>query len=662
MKARKLKNKIYQRLNIKYKDENIERLTSEQIHFITQGIKQNCYLEACPGSGKTEVVGIKAAYEINHWKEKFSGISIVSFTNTAAKEIKNRVRRYAGIKGASHPHFIGTFDSFFYNYILYPYFHGYTGFKGVEGDFSPKTIIDERSDADFLKNDRYTVPTKFAVKNNRNIPIRANKYYFDLNKKDFFILPPIDNAKKFISLTEMLQRPEQKQHINHLNRNSQWLTPKKICKGFIETKENFWKDGFLTFKDAEFIVYKIFNKKENILKKFVRRFPIIIIDECQDLSPVQLLILQKLLDSGTNLFFIGDLNQAIYKFREVNPELIKEFIYKNSFKRLKLTNNFRSNQPIVNVFSKIFSNNIRGQENTILRNSLILIEIEYEESKIPKLIKRYKEIINEANTEAKKELIKVDKSAIIIRGSTLIKKIKPYQTESKNPLTNLAYAIYYWNLHNKSTDTINRAITLVGYFLSRIFYSGQGNQSNYYCPENYSNTQWRIFLASLLDYLSEKFYPFKNNDGKDITFRDFGKLIRDNLDNIISKLPVRSFNNNALDKIRVEKGKSRIMINDDIPIIEQQNNIRITTIHDIKGETLDSAMIVSSKDGHSQGGFWKHWFNSNANSEEKIEWERYGYVAFSRAKHLLVLATPKLDEEDKDYFRSIGFKIENLKF
>ncbi len=329
MKIRQLKNKIYRRLNIKHTDKNIERLTDEQILFISKGIKQNCYLEACPGSGKTEVVGLKAAYEINNWKDRFKGIAIVSFTNTAAKEIESRARKYAGVKATKHPHFIGTFDSFLYNYFLYPFFYGYVGFEGFEGDFSPRTIVDERSNADFLKNNRYIVKTKFAVTKNdklNGIPIPANKYYIDINKKEIFVLPPVENAKIFLPLKEILKRPEQ---LKLLAPHKNWLTKKKIYKGFIETKKTFWKDGFVTFKDSEFIILQIIKKKENLLNKFVKRFPLIIIDECQDLSPIQLLILQKLLNKGANLFFVGDLNQAIYKFREVNPDLIKQFINTN---------------------------------------------------------------------------------------------------------------------------------------------------------------------------------------------------------------------------------------------------------------------------------------------------------------------------------------------
>ena len=107
----KLKNIIYKRLNIADNDDNIERLTLQQLEFITHDISTPCYLEACPGSGKTEVVGIKAGYEIKVWNDQFKGLAILSFTKNASDEINKRVIKYAGNKGDKHPHFIGTFDS-----------------------------------------------------------------------------------------------------------------------------------------------------------------------------------------------------------------------------------------------------------------------------------------------------------------------------------------------------------------------------------------------------------------------------------------------------------------------------------------------------------------------------------------------------------------------
>ena len=72
-------------------------------------------------------------------------------------------------------------------------------------------------------------------------------------------------------------------------------------------------------------------------------------------------------------------------------------------------------------------------------------------------------------------------------------------------------------------------------------------------------------------------------------------------------------------------------------------------------------MIVSSLDKKSKGGHWDDWFKSCPATNDEHEHKRYGYVAFSRPKHLLVLATPKLESSDRSFFTNLGFKIEDLK-
>ena len=75
-------NLVKARLNTLDRDPS-----EEQLDFILHPFDKACYLKACPGSGKTEVVGIKAAFEIAEWKEKFIGLAVLSFTKNAAKEI-----------------------------------------------------------------------------------------------------------------------------------------------------------------------------------------------------------------------------------------------------------------------------------------------------------------------------------------------------------------------------------------------------------------------------------------------------------------------------------------------------------------------------------------------------------------------------------------------
>lgn len=83
---------------------------------------------------KTEVVGMKAAYEIKKWKERNKGIAVLSFTNDATDVIKDRVKRFAGNNG-TYPHYIGTLSSFIHNYIVQPFAYKFVGYQGKNSDF-----------------------------------------------------------------------------------------------------------------------------------------------------------------------------------------------------------------------------------------------------------------------------------------------------------------------------------------------------------------------------------------------------------------------------------------------------------------------------------------------------------------------------------------------
>lgn len=104
----------------------IEEKTDEQLDYILSPINQCIYLEACAGSGKTEVLGIKAAYEICRWRSRQTGIAVLTFTNEATATIADRVSSFYG-KAVPSNHFIGTFSSFVHGHIAqrfgYKFYH-----------------------------------------------------------------------------------------------------------------------------------------------------------------------------------------------------------------------------------------------------------------------------------------------------------------------------------------------------------------------------------------------------------------------------------------------------------------------------------------------------------------------------------------------------------
>ena len=91
---------------------------------------------------------------------------------------------------------------------------------------------------------------------------------------------------------------------------------------------------------------------------------------------------------------------------------------------------------------------------------------------------------------------------------------------------------------------------------------------------------------------------------------------------------------------------------------EQITNLRITTIHSVKGETFDAVLLVSAPSTRgTPDGHWTQWL---ANS--KTEAARLAYVASSRPKHLLAWAVPEpIDKQAKDRIRNLGFHIIEMK-
>lgn len=158
---------------VKSKLQSLDRnLSEEQLDFILHPLYEACYLKACPGSGKTEVVGIKAAYEIANWNQKFSGIAVLSFTKNAAKEIADRVKKFGGTYATQHPHFIGTIDSWLHGYILHPFAHKATNYKGKDSDKSYR-LIDNEEKYDFLSSFK----TIFSMTPYRDAWV--NDYYYE---------------------------------------------------------------------------------------------------------------------------------------------------------------------------------------------------------------------------------------------------------------------------------------------------------------------------------------------------------------------------------------------------------------------------------------------------------------------------------------------------
>ncbi len=232
-----------------YKCCRIKEKSEEQLAYAKIPTDRNVFLSACPGSGKTEVIGLKAAYEIRQWDRQPGGIAVLTFTNNAADVICQRVCQFVGAERAAYPHFVGTLSSWLHGYIANPFAHLLTGYEGVGGDRSIR-LIDQDCAADFLKGFQ-TAPYPHSG------PIKANEYYWDCEKKCYVFdsrSNTVDTVRQRIQFTA-----EQREELR-------------------DKKRSFMRHGCATHHDVEFICLRLLSEHKGLADRVSRRFPLILSD------------------------------------------------------------------------------------------------------------------------------------------------------------------------------------------------------------------------------------------------------------------------------------------------------------------------------------------------------------------------------------------------
>jgi superfamily I DNA/RNA helicase len=147
------------------------KLTDEQRAYIGAPIDQHVYLNACPGSGKTEVVAAMVAKVVEEWTSFPKGIAVLTFSNSATDELKNRLVRYLG-EPLGFPHLVSTFDSFVHSRMVASIASEVTEFPGKDGD-SRIRILENKPDI-------FHTRKKLCGRS-----VSACKYNYDLETKSF---------------------------------------------------------------------------------------------------------------------------------------------------------------------------------------------------------------------------------------------------------------------------------------------------------------------------------------------------------------------------------------------------------------------------------------------------------------------------------------------
>ncbi len=581
--------------------------TDEQQAYIQSSINEHVYLEACPGSGKTEVVAAKVAREADGWDKYPGGMAILSFANSSTEELKRRIFKYLPSSSSLFPHFLGTIDSFIYKNIVNPLASQFTDYRDADGDCSIR-IVEASSIIGFR--------TTWGIAGRGNV--YAHHYSIDIGNGGVVFNTGDNITDRALNSVEL----------------EDWQQ-----KDLIDTKERMLKGGYATYKDVESLALKALCQKdfEHYLKLLALKYPLIIIDECQDLSAEQLMILKQLSGGGVRLHFIGDLHQSIYGFRDVDPNAVKQFTLENSFTNVELTRNFRSCQKIINLCGTLIGrHNIVGQL-TRLEPSCYLAQYETSPTELVSIFEKLSAEYNNA--------------VIVARGHSVLQKFRTSATNLK-PIHKLALAIKLFNCDDM--EAIDESITLYSEFI-RYYISESVKPNSFNCPQIIeSNLTWRRFLFLSLEYISDETLR-----DMDVNWSSWTKKAKEN----IRSLPEESFvfdEVKAVIKVmetinlRAPSGEASDLVCDSLgQVMSVKVGRRKTTIHGAKGETHDVTMLVSAASASGQpGSHWKSWLK-----DENSEAARFAYVASSRPKHRLIWGVKKLKPVDRKTFEELGFYI-----
>ena len=276
------------------------------------------------GSGKTRVLTYKIAYLLQQGVKPWS-IMALTFTNKAAREMKERIGKLVGQELAQHL-YMGTFHSIFSRILRAEAQH-----IGFTNNF---TIYDESDSRSLIK----TIVKEMRL---------DEKVY-----KPASVHSRISMAKNNLMSAENYARDKE------LYQADQRAKMPRVGEVFITYVQRCQQANAMDFDDLLTLTFKLFQEHEDIRKKYADRFDFLLVDEYQDTNHAQMRIVMQLCKEKERVCAVGDDSQSIYSFRGANIDNILSFQSRFKEARLfKLEQNYRSTQSIVEAANSLIKHN-----------------------------------------------------------------------------------------------------------------------------------------------------------------------------------------------------------------------------------------------------------------------------------------------------------------
>ncbi|MGB7526961.1 UvrD-helicase domain-containing protein [Sphingobacterium cellulitidis] len=571
-------------------------------------------LNACPGSGKTTTIA-KKIIELEERNEigSHSGVACLSFTNSAKDEINEAYKKLAG-KFLHFPNHVSTIDSFINKFITLPFYNL------LNRDFSRPKILDHTDILDEMWKITYFDKKSGEQREGLQWPLNSNAYKAKNNRSIYHLYPP----------SQIRIEPDNTFSINGNKPSSSKVDLECFNSYCKHIKETQFKKGLISTGDSAYIALFLLRNNPKICKWLSVRFPYIIIDEAQDNSILQHAIFEELNKQGlNNIELIGDPYQSLYEWRDATPsEFLRKYNQDTTWQSFDLTDNRRSPQNIIDIFSLVREKKdpkINSLDCPEVDDSILIYQ--YSDKNHQSIIKHYDSVCSGKNYL---------NSCIVARGNSLKDSLLGKKAEQRPwgimlPKTIISAKNLYLSgdIKNAMKEIRSTCVSLI-----------HNEVSDYHTIKELekAKSEDHAFNSLMMCVLDE--IPSLKKTIQEWT-TDTEKFLREKLQlsyDIDFKL--RNRNSTYFDKATLSD-----TVETHFKKSFSSYNIPITTIHQVKGQSLDSILVFFNERKHKDNII----FDNISNEEDTFpdETKRLIYVALSRPKFVLAMAFPKSVSEKK---------------
>lgn len=594
-------------------------------------------IQACPGSGKTTTLAAKLIILANKIPKSFKqGICVITHTNVAVAEIKSKLDSYTNFY-FNYPNHFGTIQSVVDKFFTIP---------AYKNEFKSSPTIDNDTYFDIIQRakSREIEAAKTYLSRSKNIDFLGD---LSFNKTNFDISNDVNEKEPIVG-----------KHTASYNT-------------LLDLKNEILKKGYIKYEEAYSIAYKYLRENPQLKELFSKRFPLVFIDEMQDMETHQSELIDNLCD-GTSAIVqkIGDINQSIFNYsssdkqNEWRPQINSD---------LQLTETTRISENIVQVVKDIC---VTPQEMTGWTNQTPLTPtiILFDDNSILKVKDKFGELLIQNNLHQGKPC-----KAVGARLSASRLNINSYWNEfnrgyNKKDFSNITSFLEnakQLSIQSKNVKEVRKSLLSIFCKCLRLSKVKHPFTGFHFTPFTFYQ-----YINSLDDLsVSQK---MNDNISKWITSISKTENLKEEIETYVSDFlatiggqvndDLKQFFTNPEVEAESEKKENRIY---HFTTNGQEVQIHFDTIHGVKGETHSATLYLETYNRVYDIGSKILEFIISTDRQRKRQRLNdafrkrlpLGYVAMTRAKHFICLAVHKdrYTENHRTYFdNSSEWNVINL--